>query len=311
MSMATERTVIAAIGTPIDGADRTTAAGVSWGAIIGGAVAAAGVSLVMVALGSGLGLTMVSPWSHESVALTTFAVSTAVWLIVMQWVASVFGGYLTGRLRRRLDGYRSDEVFFRDTAHGFLAWALATLLVAGLMTSAVGALIGGGTQAASTVLGGAAAGAAAQGTSDPDGGLADPTGYFVDRLFRRASVPATSTLPAVSPQADAPAAPTGEAARILVAGLAAGEVSDSDRAYLARMVAERTGLPPQEAEARVGQVITDMQAAKAEAQEAADAARKAGALLSMFVALSMVVGAFIASVAAAIGGRHRDELDAA
>jgi len=304
MSMASERTVIAAIGTPIDGLGGTTA-GVSWGAIIGGAVAAAGVSLVMVALGSGLGLTMVSPWSHEGVALATFAVSTAVWLIVMQWVASFFGGYLTGRLRRRLDGYRSDEVFFRDTAHGFLAWALATLLVAGLMTSAVGALIGGGAQATSSVLGGAA-----QGASDPDGGLADPTGYFADRLFRRASVPATGALPAVSPQADAPAAPTGEAARILVAGLAAGEVPDSDRDYLARMVAESTGLPPQEAEARVAQVITDMQTAKTEAQEAADTARKAGALLSMFAALSMVVGAFIASVAAALGGRHRDELDA-
>lgn len=308
MSMTSERTVVAAIGTPIDGLGGTTAAGVSWGAIIGGAVAAAGVSLVMVALGSGLGLTMVSPWSHEGVGPTTFAVSTAVWLIVMQWVASLFGGYLTGRLRRRLGGYRGDEVFFRDTAHGLLAWALATLLVAGLMTSAVGALIGGGTQAASSVLGVAAG--AARTAADEDGDVADPTGYFADRLFRPASVPATAALPAV-PATEMPAAPTGEAARILVAGLAAGEVPDGDRAYLARMVAERTGLPPQEAETRVAQVITDLQTARTEDQEAADAARKAGALLSMFVALSMVVGAFIASVAAALGGHHRDALDAA
>ena len=97
---------------------------VSWPAIIAGAVAIAAVALILLALGSGLGLSSVSPWPNSGPSATTFGVYAAVWLIVVQWVSAGFGGYLTGRLRTKWVGVHTDEIYFRDTAHGFLAWAL-------------------------------------------------------------------------------------------------------------------------------------------------------------------------------------------
>lgn len=108
----------------------SSAAAVEWAAIVGGALAAIGVTIIVLTLGSGLGLATVSPWSFSNPAPETFGMVAAIWLIVTQWLSSALGGYLTGRLRTKWVGIRTDEVFFRDTAHGFLAWALATVLVA-------------------------------------------------------------------------------------------------------------------------------------------------------------------------------------
>jgi len=108
----------------------SSASAVEWAAIVGGAVGAIGLSIIMFSLGAGLGLSSVSPWSFSNPSPTTFAVGAAIWLILTQWLASALGGYLTGRLRTKWVGVRTDEVFFRDTAHGFLSWALATLTIA-------------------------------------------------------------------------------------------------------------------------------------------------------------------------------------
>jgi hypothetical protein len=133
-------------------------------------------------LGSGLGLTMVSPWSNEGASVATFAVSTA---IVVQWLSSAGGGYLTGRLRTKWVGIHTDETFLRDTAHGFMAWALATLLVVLVLGSALSAVVGRGVQAASTVASGAAMGASAGATANTGSeGATNATSYFVDELFR-------------------------------------------------------------------------------------------------------------------------------
>lgn len=121
----------------------SSAAAVEWAAIVGGALAAVGVSIILFTLGSGLSLATVSPWSFSNPSPTTFGMVAAIWLIITQWLASALGGYLTGRLRTKWVGIRTDEVFFRDTAHGFLAWALATVLVAaffGLAAAAVTAV---------------------------------------------------------------------------------------------------------------------------------------------------------------------------
>ena len=133
---------------------------VSWGAIIAGAVVAAAVSLILLALASGLGLASVSPWPNSGASLTTFSVMTAIGLIVVQWVASGFGGYITGRLRTKWTGTHTHEVFFRDTAHGFIMWALSTVLVASLLASATASLVGAGAHGAAMVASGAAAGGA-------------------------------------------------------------------------------------------------------------------------------------------------------
>jgi hypothetical protein len=118
----------------------SSASAVEWAAIVGGALAAVGISIILFTLGSGLGLSTVSPWSWSNPSPTTFGMVAGIWLIITQWLASAIGGYLTGRLRTKWVGIRTDEVFFRDTAHGFLAWALATVLMATFFTLAASAV---------------------------------------------------------------------------------------------------------------------------------------------------------------------------
>lgn len=114
----------------------SSAAAVEWAAIFGGGIAAVGISIILFTLGAGLGLSSVSPWSFANPTPTEFAIGAGIWLIVTQWLSAGLGGYLAGRLRTKWVGIRTDEVFFRDTAHGFLAWALATLIIATLFALA-------------------------------------------------------------------------------------------------------------------------------------------------------------------------------
>ncbi|HEY4212973.1 MAG TPA: hypothetical protein VGM84_15945 [Steroidobacteraceae bacterium] len=188
-----------AVGADTGSAVESPVAAVSWPAIFAGAFVAAAVSIMLVALGSGLGIAAVMPWPTREPSATAFAVSTGIWLIVVQWLASALGGYVAGRLRTKWVGVHTHEVFFRDTAHGFVTWAVATVFVAAI----------------------AAAGASVVGAHAASG----------------------SALAALTP----------------------------------------------------------------ESGQAAEVARKAAAAASIFTALSMVVGAFIASVAAALGGSQRDE----
>jgi hypothetical protein len=265
------------------------------------------VSLILLALASGLGLASVSPWPNSGASLTTFSVMTAIGLIVVQWVASGFGGYVTGRLRTKWTGTHTHEVFFRDTAHGFIMWALTTVLVASLLASATASLVGAGAHGAAMVASGAAAGGAgaagsAMSNSSGSAGTLSPAGsvspYNVDTLFRSAQPNANG-----ASNADA----RGEATRILARSLTSGDVAAGDRTYLAQLVAARTGVSDTDAQKRVDDTIAQVQADETKARQAADTARKASAATSIFTALSMVIGAFIACLAAALGGQLRDE----
>lgn len=258
-----------------------TRSAVSWAPIIGGAFAAAGVALILVALGTGLGLASISPWPNSGASLTTFSVAAGIWLIIVHWFASGFGGYLTGRLRRQWVGVHTHEVFFRDTAHGFLTWAVATVIATAVFASLSAGLAVGGAKATSAM-------ATSTGTA---AGQADPMSYFVDLLYRPAG---KADLNSADPALRA------ETTRLLVYDLKSGDVSQADRAYLAQLVASRTGLTQQEAQQRVDGVVT-------QARQAANTARKAGAAVSLFTALALVIGAFIAAVAGALGGSQRDE----
>lgn len=292
---------------PVAASSESSASAVAWGPIIAGALTAGATTLILILLGSGLGLSVVSPWSSQGVSATTFAVSAAAWLIVVQWLSAALGGYLTGRLRTKWVNVHDDEVYFRDTAHGFLAWALATLLLVGLLGTALTSVVGGGVQAASTVASGAAlgasAGAAGKDQASTQGN--EVTGYFVDALFRPANPAAAS---AQGPEGAAAA--TGEATRILLSSAASGEVAPDDRTYLAQLVSVRTGLSQADAETRVNAVLKRIDDAKAKAKEAADTARKAGLTTALVGALALFIGAFIAAVAAVIGGSQRDENEA-
>ena len=273
----------------------------AWGPVIGGSVAAAATTIILLLLGSGVGLTMVSPWAGESASFTAVSVTAAIWFVVVQWLASAFGGYLTGRLRTKWAGIHTDEVFFRDTAHGFLSWALATIVVAGLAGSAFTSLAGTGVQAASTAAATATvAGSAAAANSDawPD----SATGYFTDLLLR----PQDLSTRAQGDDASA----TAEISRILVQGAVNDGVPEADRAYMSAIVASRAGVTPEEARARVDQVLQQVEDAKNAALKAADEARKSAATVAMLGALSLLVGAFIASASAALGGRQRDDEEA-
>jgi hypothetical protein len=276
-----------------------TRSAIHWGPIFAGAFAAVVVTAVLMLLGSGLGLTMISPWSAESASLTTIAASTAIWIVVVQWLSSAVGGYLSGRLRTKWAGIHSDEVFFRDTAHGFMAWAVATLIVIGMIAFHSTVLFGAGTQVAANVASGATNAAAQNGQA---GAQSDLTGYFVDSLMRPAD---PARLGTAGPEADQAAA--AQATRIIAAGAVQGEVSPEDRTYLSSLVAARTGLSPQDAQARVETILTRAAEAKAKVQQAADEARKASATAAILGALSMLIGAFIACVAGALGGSQRDE----
>jgi hypothetical protein len=277
---------------------------VAWGAVIAGAVGAAALSLVLILLGTGLGLSVVSPWAQDGVSTTAASVSTILWITVVQLLASALGGYLAGRLRSRWTTVHTHEVYFRDTAHGFLAWSVATLLMATLLASAVGSIVTTGVKATGAVAGsalamaGAAAPAGVAASKNDDAG-ADSIDYSVDSLFRGSNAAQPS-----SPQQIA------EVTRIVARGVEAGELGAADTQYLAQQIAARTGLSQPEAERRVtdtfAQLERTLQQARDKAKQVAEDARKASAWTALWLVISLFIGAFVASLAATFGGRLRD-----
>lgn len=250
---------------------------VSWAAIAAGGVAAAGFSLFLFQLGAGIGLSMANPWASSAPSGTTISIAAGISVCLISIMASALGGFIAGRLRARWVGLHSDETYFRDTAHGFLAWAFAAVLMA-----AVAGL------AATSVIGGAAKGAA----SNP--GLVPDTYYYTDMLFRSDKPDAAQSAPGAQSSND-------EVGRIVSRSLTSpAGLSAPDRTYVAQRVAARTGLPQAEAEKRVDAVIT-------QAKNAADEARKAAAKLALWLAGAMLAGALAAAFAAAEGGRERDD----
>ena len=269
-------TVVVAPGESSD----SSLAGVSWPAIVAGAVVACALTLVLLAFGTGLGLTVVSPWAGFGVSATTFKIGTGLYLVVIAMIASSLGGYIAGRLRSGWRGVHGDEVYFRDTAHGFIAWALASVLGAAVLASPASSLIGGTaaglTQGAVT--------SAAQSTGPMDG--------YVDALLRAdPASPGASTN-----QADS----RGEVVRLFTRSFrSGGDLKAPDREYVAKVVAARTGLSQADADKRVNDVVTQVKADT-------DAARKATAAVAFWLTASLLLGAFCASLAATEGGGLRD-----
>jgi hypothetical protein len=265
--------------------NEASSSAVSWPAIFAGAFAALALSVVLTSLGAGLGLTTISAWPNAGASVTTFTISAGIGLIVVQWLSSALGGFITGRLRTKWTGVHTHEVFFRDTAHGFLSWALTTIVGTVLLAGAASSIVSGGVHAASAVAGGAAQ--AASGVS----------GYAVDSLFRSERNNASVGDQDV----------TGQASRILANGVRNGDVPPADRSYLAQLVAAKTGVSQTDAQKRVDDTVTATKEAETKARGAADAARKAAATFAIFTALSLMIGAFVACAAAAYGGTIRDE----
>jgi hypothetical protein len=250
--------------------------GVSWGAVIGGAFVAAAFYLVLLALGAGFGLSAVSPWSNVGLSASTVGALGIVWLIFIEMVASALGGYLTGRLRTKWVSVHTDEVYFRDTANGFLSWAVALVISMTFLASAGASMVG---HIPTSEKAGEAAGETV------------PQAYYVDQLFR----------------SDHPAAETrdvaarSEAERILSNTLRQSQTPLGDQTYLTQLVSAKTGLSQPDAEKRVVQVIGDV-------RQVEDTGRKETAHLLLWIFIALMAGAFSASYAATIGGRQRDHM---
>ena len=266
------------------GKNEAPSSGVSWPAILAGAFAAAALSLSLLALGTGVGLSSVSPWSNVGASASAIGIGAIVWLIVTQIIAATMGGYLAGRLRTKWVNIHTDEVYFRDTAHGFLVWAVGLVIAAAFLASAATSMVGGGAQLGATTSGKTT-------SNQANGQASDPNEYFVDTLFR-------SVRPAPDPN---DASLRAEAGSIFANALLQKDISAPDKTYLARLVAARTGLSQTDAEQRVSEVLT-------QARQAADTARKAVAHTLYWTFLALLIGAFCASFAATIGGKQRDHV---
>jgi hypothetical protein len=254
-------------------------AGVSWAAVSAGAIVSCALTLVLIAFGIGLGLSVVSPWAGSGVSATTFKIGTGLYLVVIAMLSSSIGGYIAGRLRTRWVGVHTDEVYFRDTAHGFVAWALASVLGAVLLASPVSGLLGGATSGA------------AQATSSM-ASRSGPMDGYVDTLMR-------SDTPAASNSGNGSDS-RGEMVRLFSSSFrGGGDLKPADRDYVSKVVAARTGMSQADADKRVNDVVTQVKADT-------DAARKATAQLAFWLTASLLIGAFCASLAATEGGGLRD-----
>ncbi len=278
------------VDTVIVEAEAPAVSAVSWPAIIAGGFVAAAFTLLLLALGAGIGFSVISPWSGAAdITTTKAALFGGIYMAVTAVMASALGGYVTGRLRLRWTRAPLDEVYFRDTAHGVLAWAFATVMGAALLASAA------------TVVGSGVAANPAPTAANPN----DITAPYLDRLFR----PNYAALTGGTGQAAAGVFAAGRdlaadrdvARRMLLTFRERGhtELSADDRQYLAQMVAARTGLPQADAERRVAAV-------EADARAALDQARRIAMQLAFWLVAAMFLGAFAAGLAATEGGAARD-----
>lgn len=249
---------------------------VDWCAIAAGTALAVAISLIFIAFGSAVGLTLVSPFEGQGMSAAGMAIAAALWFLWVQVSSFLAGGYLAGRLRRRAGDGREQEVDVRDGSHGLLVWATGVILM--------------------TIFAATAVGVSVTGTAVAVGSQADAvtarSDYYVDRLLRAD--------PTAEAQASDASTAQAEIGRILAQSAMGTRLGTDDRSYVASLVAARTGLSQETAEQRVDQVA-------AEARIAADKARKFGIIVAFIVAATMVVSAMAAWWSAQWGGSHRDQ----
>jgi|HubBroStandDraft_2_1064218.scaffolds.fasta_scaffold119942_1 hypothetical protein len=261
----------------------SNASGVSWAAVVAGAFVAAALSLILLELGTGIGFSAVSPWANSGVSAPAVGTGAIVWLVLMQIIASSVGGYLAGRLRTKWVNVHTHEVYFRDTAHGFLVWAVGVVITAAFLASAAASVAGGAARARTMTMESAGPAQAQEGFG--------PSAYFTEKLLRPSAVNANQDYGSLR----------GEVGLIFANAIREGNMPGGDRAFLAQVVAARTGGNEAEGDKLVDDVF-------AEAREGADKARKAVAHAMYWTFLALLVGAFCASFAATIGGKQRDRV---
>lgn len=258
---------------------------IDWPAILAGVVLASAISLVLLTFGSAIGLSMTSAEEGESASLFWIAIVGGLWLLWVHLVASFAGGYLTGRMRRRVGDATEYESDIRDGSNGLAVWGLATLVAAFIAGSGImgAANVAGQTAAAAATVVGEAA--------------SEPTAMLIDRTLRGQ--------PGAPPVSDADRDAIG---RILVsAATSENGIDAGDRDYLAGVIAARAGITPEEAQARIDQVVAQAQEMEAAARDAAERARHATVVAAFLAAAALAIGAAVSYFAASMGGNHRDK----
>lgn len=307
---------------------------VSWGAVLAGTLAAAATLMLLAILGIGLGMSSSSVFNGQGLDATTIGITSIIWLVIIQIIAYSTGGYLAGRLRTKSVSVHTNEVNFRDTAHGFLTWALSSLLCATLLASAIGSIVGGAAKMGGTIMTSAAmtgaatagmAGAASAVDMDDIGNeiksmtsTANPMKYLIGTLFRKDTATdasastdsASSNTRNLNTRQTGPMDETAEVASIFMNNMNASALPAEDAKYLAQLVVEQTGLNQAQAEARVNSTFTQLQQKKtqaiATAKDTAEKARKTAAYSALSFFGFLLIGAISACLAATMGGKKRD-----
>ncbi|WP_422036576.1 hypothetical protein [Reyranella sp.] len=287
-----------------------------WGPVILGALGAAAMSVVLLAFGSALGLSVVSPYPYAGISAKGAAILAAVYLALVMVASFAAGGYIAGRMRSPWRTTDETESYFRDGAHGFGVWSIGVLLGAALAASGVGAVVSAAGKATTAI---AAAGTAGAASNPAMGQLSlRPTDYAIDRLLAPGPAGAPADAAATAAPAGGAQAPAMQArrtradreapiARALAASLTTPQLDVRDRTYLARVVAEQTGMSQADAEKRVDETYADLKAAEQKARDAADAARKTAIIAAFLAAATLAIGCAAACAGAGVGARHRDE----
>lgn len=272
----------------------STNSAVSWGAVVAGAVIGAALTATLITGGTGLGLLAVSPWHQDGASGTSVAIGTIVWLFVTQIIAYGIAGYVTGRLRTKWSDPRRDEIYFRDTAHGFLVWALSFVVGLVLLGSTAASVVSGTVKVGAEAVSGVADQVASNGDS------AFSMDYFTDALLR----------PADPQQGIRQEDVRREVALIFSKSIAQGEISEADQTYLIKVISQRADISEAEARERLTQIsekaVKTAEEVELKVRETADDARKVAATFSLWAFASLLLGAFVASISATVGGRARD-----
>ena len=314
MAIHATETVVGVAGAAGD----RTSSHVDWAALFAGAFVATAIAYVLTTFGSAVGLSMTSPFPGRGVSTPVLLVAVGLWVVWVSASSYMAGGYVAGRMRRRLYDATEHEVDIRDSVHGVVVWAVASLFGAVLIgMTAAGAAKTGAQATATAVSGmaqgaalgaGAAAGTAAGQQGDQLGDQAgDPLRGIIHRVMRQANSSAGAAGGTSGGDPRVAAENAGEVGRVIRDGLAQGDVAEEDRAYLAQVVARSTGVSADEARKRVDQGIEQAKAAAQKAREAADTARKMAVIGAFVLAASLAIGLAAAMWGAAIGGRHRDQ----
>lgn len=273
---------------------------VDWGAVLAGAVVASAIAFILTAFGGALGLSLISPQEGMGLGSTGLLIAIGIWTVWVAASSNMAGAYLTGRLRRRVADATEHEVDVRDGTHGVVMWGVTVLVTAVLLAGGAATTARVGAEAA-----GAAGSAAATAVEEAGPDLR----YLADTLLRpEAGQPGTMTGSISGQGGQAGAGPdAGERVARILENVGDEGLAEEDRGYLARLVADRTGMTPEQAEERIDATLTRYQAMEQEIQDAADAARRLSVAAAFLLAASLLIAGAGAWFAAQMGGQHRDE----